>query len=76
VCHYVSFERLDPGSFNVGLIGSTCTAPPMAHTGSYAITTLDQSPTWTWSATACSQGLALVQFSAQRKHVLSNTLGA
>ena len=27
---YFSYKRLDPGGFNLGLIGSTCTALPWA----------------------------------------------
>jgi len=30
---YFSFKRLVPGGFNLGLIGSTCTAPPRRRRG-------------------------------------------
>jgi hypothetical protein len=69
-----SFKRSDPGAFNVGLIGSVCTALPCTSRG-----LLD----WCCSAGSNSsarpapcQGLTLVHFSAQRKHILLDTFGA
>jgi hypothetical protein len=69
---YFSFSRLVPGGFNVGLIGSTCTALPLAASAAFFFLSAARAAL----PRAIDQGLTLVHFSAQRKHVLLDTLGA
>jgi len=54
---YFSFKRLIPGAFNVGWIGSTCTALP------HVVNLTGPAPAA--AAAAVAQGLTLVPMSAQ-----------
>jgi len=70
---YVSFKSVDPGGFNMGLIGSTCTALPRSDSRSVS---RSSTPSVMYLMTvsgpvqSSKQGLTLVHFSAQRERFL------
>jgi hypothetical protein len=70
VSHF-SFKRLVPGSFNLGLIGSTCTALPSQVSCCVMVLVVDAPrgtmvlPPELSAKDPCKQGLTLIRFSAQ-----------